>query len=274
MNSEPKYTTFRVVVAKVCQWTTLLDDTYDVYGTIEELELLTQAIQRWDISYIASLPECFKAIFNAIVELVDEIIELSAGSGESDLVLQCLKQALCHYVQGYMDEARWCHEGYIPTYDERKVNGATSTGYQAFTVMFIVLGEFATKETLYWISNNIPLIVHASSVISRLSNDLASHEFEQQREHGASAVECCMKQYGFSQEEACEFIKKDINNCWKDMNEEYLKLIDYIPRPVLDCIVNMARVCEFLYVNSEDKVTNCALFKDHIVALFLDPVVM
>ncbi|XP_020963805.1 probable sesquiterpene synthase [Arachis ipaensis] len=176
MNSEPKYTTFRVVVAKVCQWTTLLDDTYDVYGTIEELELLTQAIQRWDISYIASLPECFKAIFNAIVELVDEIIELSAGSGESDLVLQCLKQALCHYVQGYMDEARWCHEGYIPTYDERKVNGATSTGYQAFTVMFIVLGEFATKETLYWISNNIPLIVHASSVISRLSNDLASHE--------------------------------------------------------------------------------------------------
>ncbi|XLT31579.1 hypothetical protein HN873_062871, partial [Arachis hypogaea] len=45
MNSEPKYTTFRRVVAKVVQWMTIFDDTYDVYGTIEELELLTQAIR-------------------------------------------------------------------------------------------------------------------------------------------------------------------------------------------------------------------------------------
>ncbi|XLT05062.1 hypothetical protein HN51_043811, partial [Arachis hypogaea] len=98
--------------------------------------------------------------------------------------------------------------------------------------------------------------------------------FEQQREHAASAVECCMKQYSFSKEEAHAFIKKDINNYWKDMNEEYLKLIEYIPRPVLDCIVNMARICEFLYANFGDKITDCALFKDHIVALLLDPVVV
>ncbi|RYQ97070.1 hypothetical protein Ahy_B08g093063 [Arachis hypogaea] len=273
MNSEPKYTTFRGVVAKVIQWVTLLDDTYDAYGTIEELELLTQAIQRWDISHIASLPECFKAIFNSIVELVDEIIELSDGSGESDLVLQCLKQALSHYVQGYIDEARWCHEGYIPTYDEYKeVIGAATTSYQVLIIMFIALGEFATKETLHWISNNIPLILQVSSLVTRLTNDLASYKFEQQREHAASAVECCMKQYGFSEEEAHEFIKKDINNYWKDMNEEYLKLIEYIPRPILDCIVNMARICEFLYANFGDKITDCALFKDHIVALLLDPV--
>nr|XP_025669295.1 (-)-germacrene D synthase-like [Arachis hypogaea] len=212
MNSEPKYTTFRRVVAKVIQWVTIFDDTYDVYGTIEELELLTQAIHRWDISYIESLPECFKAIFNSIVELVDEIIELNAGSGESDLILQCLKQALSHYAQGYMDEARWCHEGYIPPYDEYKVVASVTAGYEPLTVMFIALGEFATKETLYWVSNNIPLILLASSLIARLTNDLASHKFEQQREHAASAVECCMKQYGFSEEEAHEFIKKDINN--------------------------------------------------------------
>ncbi|XLT31581.1 hypothetical protein HN873_062873 [Arachis hypogaea] len=274
MNSEPKYTTFRRVVAKVVQWMTIFDDTYDVYGTIEELELLTQAIHRWDISYIESLPECFKAIFNSIVELVDEIIELNAGSGESDLILQCLKQALSHYAQGYMDEARWCHEGYIPPYDEYKVVASVTAGYEPLTVMFIALGEFATKETLYWVSNNIPLILLASSLIARLTNDLASHKFEQQREHAASAVECCMKQYGFSEEEAHEFIKKDINNYWKDMNEEYLKLIEYIPRPVLDCIVNMARICEFLYANFGDKITDCALCKDHIAPLLLDPVVV
>ncbi|XLU26817.1 hypothetical protein S245_062883 [Arachis hypogaea] len=208
MNSEPKYTTFRRVVAKVVQWMTIFDDTYDVYGTIEELELLTQAIRRWDISYIESLPECFKVIFNSIVELVDEIIELNAGSGESDLILQCLKQALSHYAQGYMDEARWCHEGYIPSYDEYKVVASATFGYELLTVMFIALGEFTTKETLYWVSNNIPPILLASTLIARLTNNLGSHKFEQQREHAASAVECCMKQYGFSEEEAHEFIKR------------------------------------------------------------------
>ncbi|XP_072081867.1 probable sesquiterpene synthase [Arachis hypogaea] len=274
MNSEPKYTTFRRVVAKVVQWMTIFDDTYDVYGTIEELELLTQAIRRWDISYIESLPDCFKAIFNSIVELVDEIIELNAGSGESNLILQCLKQALSHYAQGYMDEARWCYEGYIPSYDEYKVVASATFGYELLTVMFIALGEFTTKETLYWVSNNIPPILLASTLIARLTNNLGSHKFEQQREHAASAVECCMKQYGFSEEEAHEFIKKDINNYWKDMNEEYLKLIEYIPRPVLDCIVNMARICEFLYANFGDKITDCALCKDHIAPLLLDPVVV
>ncbi|MED6140337.1 hypothetical protein PIB30_092217, partial [Stylosanthes scabra] len=45
MNSNPKYSTFRGVMTKVLQWMTLVDDSYDVYGTIEELELLTHAIQ-------------------------------------------------------------------------------------------------------------------------------------------------------------------------------------------------------------------------------------
>ncbi|MED6213494.1 hypothetical protein PIB30_093972 [Stylosanthes scabra] len=274
MNSEPKYSIFRGVMGKVLQWITLTDDTYDVYGTIEELELLTLAFKRWDVSYIVSLPECFKVVFNAIVEICDEIIELSAVSGESNLVLQCVKQALCHYVQGYLVEAKWYNEGYIPTYDEYKVIGATTVPYQMLTTMFIALGGFATKETLHWISNNVPVMVHASALVARLANDLASRKYEQQREKGVSAVGCCIKQYGFSKEEAYDFIKKDMNNYWKDMNEEYLKLIEYIPRPVLDCILNLARICEFLYANGEDKITDSALFKDRIVGLLLDPVVV
>ncbi|MED6123450.1 hypothetical protein PIB30_049299 [Stylosanthes scabra] len=272
MNSEPKYSSFRRITAKLVQWMTVVDDTYDVYGTIGELELFTQAIQRWDIGCIASLPECYEAIFNAMVELFDEIIELlNAVDGELNLVLQFLKKASATYIESYMVEAKWCHEGYIPTYNEYRYN-VTSTLYQALTIIFIAFGGFATKQTLHWISNNIPPIFQASSVVARLTNDLASHKFEQQREHVASAVECFMKQYGFSQEEAYEFINKEINNSWKVMNEEYLKLVEDIPRPVLDCIVNLARICEFLYANCEDKVTNCALLKDHIVALLLDPV--
>ncbi|QHN95859.1 putative sesquiterpene synthase [Arachis hypogaea] len=273
-NSEPKYSTARQMITKLAICISLVDDTFDVYGTVEELELFTKAIQRWDIRCIESLPDCFKVIFNAIMECWMEIeVFMNDVGGDSNLVLQHVKQAFSNIVQAYMVEAKWCHEDYIPTYDEYMINGILTSGSPWFTTVFIALGEFASKEMFDWISN-IPFILKASSFAGRLTNDLSSHKFEQQRKHVASAVESCMKQYNFSEEEAYEFIKKDINDSWKDMNEEYLKLTEEIPRPILDCIVNLARICEFIYANFEDKYTNCELLNDDIMALLLDPIVV
>ncbi|KAL1299345.1 hypothetical protein HN51_043789 [Arachis hypogaea] len=274
MNSDPKYSTARQIITKLVLCISLMDDTYDVYGTVKELELFTRAIQRWDIRYIESLSECFKVVFNAIVECLMEIdVFMNDVNGDSSLVMQHVKQAFSNFVQGYMVEAKWCHEGYIPTYDEYKINGVLTSANPLFTTVFTAFGESATKEMFGWISN-IPVILKATSLVCRLLNDLASHKFEQQREHVASAVESCMKQYDFSKEEAYEFIKKDINDSWKDMNEEYLKLTEKIPRSILDCIVNLARICEFLYADFEDKYTNCELLNDHIMALLLDPIIV
>ncbi|MED6207217.1 hypothetical protein PIB30_033721 [Stylosanthes scabra] len=175
---------------------------------------------------------------------------------------------------GYFVEAKWCHEGRIPTYEEYKANGVYTSAYPTLLAVFISLvEEFATKAMLDWISK-IPAILEATCIIGRILNDMASHKFEQERKHVASAVECCMKQYGFSQEEAYEFINKDINHYWKNLNAEYLKLIKDIPEPVIDFIVNLARASEFMYANFEDKYTNCELLNDYIVALFLDPIDM
>lgn len=46
MSYEPEYSTARKIVGKLIACISLLDDTYDAYGTVEELELFTQAIQR------------------------------------------------------------------------------------------------------------------------------------------------------------------------------------------------------------------------------------
>jgi len=55
------------------------------------------------------------------------------------------------------------------------------------------------------------------------------------------------------------------------MNEVCLK-IENIPRPVLEIILNVARVTEFTYENFEDKYTKAELMKDYIVALLVDPI--
>jgi len=43
---EPEYLLARSMLTKVIAMTSVLDDIYDVYGTFEELELFTDAIER------------------------------------------------------------------------------------------------------------------------------------------------------------------------------------------------------------------------------------
>ena len=44
---EPQYSLARKILTKVIAMTSIIDDIYDVYGTLEELELFTGAIDRF-----------------------------------------------------------------------------------------------------------------------------------------------------------------------------------------------------------------------------------
>lgn len=46
MSFEPQYKIGREIGAKLVALITIIDDTYDAYGTAEELEPFTEAIQR------------------------------------------------------------------------------------------------------------------------------------------------------------------------------------------------------------------------------------
>ncbi|XP_039687040.1 probable sesquiterpene synthase [Medicago truncatula] len=259
MSYEPKYTTSRKIVGKLVACISLLDDTYDAYGTVEELELFTQAIQRWDFSLIQSLPKCMKVVFNTIVELWDEIVMILVETGKSNLVLQYIKEEFYKLAQSYLVETKWCNEGFIPTYDEYKANGIISSTLPLQILSFLGFGEFSNKELFDWIFSD-PKIIEAVSAIGRLADDISSHKFEQQRVHVAS-----------SREEAYKLIQIEIEDYWIIMNEECLK-IENIPRSVLEIILNVARITEFTYENFEDKYTKAELMKDYIVALLIDPI--
>lgn len=44
---EPQYAKARIMFAKLIKLFSLFDDTYDSYGTLEELHLFNQAVQRY-----------------------------------------------------------------------------------------------------------------------------------------------------------------------------------------------------------------------------------
>ena len=49
---EPQYSYARRIQAKLLAIATVIDDMYDAYGTPEELELFTEAIERYDIKIL------------------------------------------------------------------------------------------------------------------------------------------------------------------------------------------------------------------------------
>ncbi|GKU94198.1 hypothetical protein SLEP1_g7724 [Rubroshorea leprosula] len=62
---KPQYGYFRRMAAQVNALVTTIDDVYDVYGTLDELELFTGAIERWDINATEQLPDYMKLCFFA-----------------------------------------------------------------------------------------------------------------------------------------------------------------------------------------------------------------
>ncbi|ESW22318.2 hypothetical protein PHAVU_005G133101 [Phaseolus vulgaris] len=97
---EPQFAICHKELTKVGQLLTILDDVYDIYGTLDELELFTYAIERWNMNSINTLPDnlvlCFLAIYNTVNGMAYDIFK--------ERGIKCLpyltKSVLVGFVQG------------------------------------------------------------------------------------------------------------------------------------------------------------------------------
>ncbi|MBA0771043.1 hypothetical protein Gotri_019573 [Gossypium trilobum] len=69
---EPQYSFAREILVKTIVMISIMDDTYDSYGTLEELQLLNNAIQRWDVDCIDQLPEYMKSFYKPLLDFYGE----------------------------------------------------------------------------------------------------------------------------------------------------------------------------------------------------------
>ncbi|XP_043700443.1 (-)-germacrene D synthase-like [Telopea speciosissima] len=273
---EPNYSLARMMLTKVIALTSILDDTYDVYDTLEELNLFTNAIERWDtISGMDQLPEYVKVLYFALLDVYNEIEqELRKEDGQSYRLNYAIKVMKKH-VRDYFIEAKWFNEGYIPTFEEYMGIALTSSGYPMLTVTsFVLIGGMAdiivTKEALDWVIDD-PKLVRVSALISRLMDDIVSHMMEQERGHVCSSVECYMKQHGVTEQKACDEFKRRIENAWKDINEGCIKPT-IVPMSFLMRILNLTRMMDVIYKHG-DGITNASqVLKDYVTLLFIDPI--
>ncbi|KAJ9671618.1 hypothetical protein PVL29_025364 [Vitis rotundifolia] len=269
---EPQYYLARRILMKVFGVLSILDDIYDVYGTFEELKLFTEAIERWDASSIDQLPDYMKVCYQALLDVYEEMQEEMTKQGKLYRV-HYAKAALKRQVQAYLLEAKWLKQEYIPTMEEYMSNGLVTGGCSILTTTsFVGMGDIVTKEAFDWVFSD-PKMIRASNVIIRLMDDIVSHEFEQKRGHVASAVECYVKQFGVSKEEAYDEFKKQVENAWKDLNEEFLQPTA-VPVPLLTRVLNLSRVMDVLYKDEDEYTLVGPLMKDLVTGMLIDPVPM
>ncbi|XP_058104887.1 sesquiterpene synthase TPS2-like [Magnolia sinica] len=267
---EPHYSRARMIMTKIISLTSIMDDIYDVHGTLEELELYTAALESWDRGAVDQLPEYMKIHFVALLDAVDGFEEELSREGKSYRI-SYLKEAFKGVARAYLKEARWASSDYVPTYEEYMEVALISSAYPMLTVISLVgMGDIVTKEALEW-AINVPKVVTACSVICRLKDDLTSSELEQARGHVASAMQCYMREHGTSYVNTCEIFQEMVASAWKEVNKECLKP-RHVPMPVIMRAVNLARVIELLYVHQDGYTNSTRETKDRITMVMVDPV--
>ncbi|KAI3762859.1 hypothetical protein L1987_53301 [Smallanthus sonchifolius] len=266
--SEPKYSLARVFLAKVIQMTTVLDDTYDAYGTFEELEIFTKAVERWSITCLDGLPEYMKLVYQVLLDLYQEmepIMEIE----EITPLFNSSKEFMIDIVKAYMVEAKWVNEGHIPKPDEHEaIAFATGGGGLLISSCYLGMGDIITNDSIKWAIIEPPLF-KASSAIGRLLNDIVSYKKEQEREHFPSIVQSYKEQYDVSEEHAIDLVRKQIEDVWKDINRESLMCND-IPRPLIMVVINYVRTLYYLYKYNDNFSEVGEDIKDHIKSFFIE----
>nr|WBW04231.1 TPS [Ficus pyriformis]WBW04343.1 terpene synthase [Ficus semicordata] len=247
---EPQYSRTRIFLAKVIALVTLIDDTYDAYGTYEELKIFTEAIQRWSIACLDTIPQYMKPIYKLLMDTYTEMEEILAKEGKTD-IFNCGKEFVKDFVRVLMVEAQWLNEGYIPTTEELDSIAVNLGGANLLTTTcYLGMSDIVTKKALEWAVSEPPLLRYAG-ILGRRLNDLAGHKEEQERKHVSSSVESYMKEYNVNEEYAQNLLYKQVEDLWKDINREYL-ITKTIPRPLLVAVINLAHFLDVLYAEKDN----------------------
>lgn len=244
--TDPILSEQRIDLTKPISFIYIIDDIFDVHGTLDELILFTQVINRWDTAAAEQLPNymriCFKAVDNITNEISYKVYKQHGWNP-----VDSLRKTWASLCNAFLVEARWFASGQLPNAEEYLKNGIVSSGVHVVLVhIFFLLGHAVTKENIELIDNN-PLIISCTASILRLWDDFGSAQDENQDGNDGSYIECYMKEYkGSSVANARKKVTEMISKAWKQLNQECLLTSPFSSTFRKACL-NLARMVPLMY---------------------------
>ncbi|KAL7123522.1 hypothetical protein ACP275_01G110400 [Erythranthe tilingii] len=253
----------------------VFDDVFDVYGTLEELQIFNDVIQRWDIEAMDKLPHymqiCFLALNNFVDELAYDVLKQ-----QGILIIPHLRKSWGDLCKAYMQEAEWYYAKYTPTKEEYIENAWISISAPAIVsqAYFLVTNPIDKEavQSLYKYHN----IVRCSSMVLRLANDLGTSSDEMSRGDVPKLIQCYMRETSANIEEAREYVMSIMCETWKKTNEELLRVdinagSQLLPQHVIKIAVDLGRMAQYMYQHGDGHGIQNLEMKDRISSLLFDP---
>lgn len=267
---EPQFGYCRIELAKAIQMISVIDDIYDVYGTVHELELFTEAIERWDIHSIQQLPDYMKICFLALYNFVNEMVYHIFREQNVD-VLPHLKKVWIDLVKNYLVEARWYHSGYKPTLEEFLENGKVSIALPSVTIQSYICSANPIKKEALEFLEGMPDILHSSGVLCRIVDDYGTSSDELARGDVPKSIQCYMFHNGTTEEVARAEMRDLMRKKWRDINACRVQDMP-LSRHVIEMMLNVGRSAHYIYYNSDGYAGQNGRSKDMLFSLFVQPI--
>ncbi|CAI9101360.1 OLC1v1038663C2 [Oldenlandia corymbosa var. corymbosa] len=276
VNFEPQYSYFRIMATKVNALITTIDDVYDVYGSLDELELFTNAVERWNVEAMDDLPDymkiCYMAMHNATNEMAYDAL-VTQGIH----IVPYLQKVWADICKTYLQEAKWYHSGYIPTLEEYIGNAWISISAPVILVhAYFFISDDTTTITKEALESLHPYhnLIRYSAMILRLADDLGTSSEELRRGDVPKSIQCYMNEKEVTEEEAREYIKLLISETWKKLNKE--RVGHNLPFPVqfVEVAVNLGRMAQCMYEYGDGHGHSNPQTKDRIRRLLFDHIIV
>ncbi|XP_061360067.1 tricyclene synthase EBOS, chloroplastic-like [Gastrolobium bilobum] len=272
MSFEPQFINLRKGLTKVTSLITVIDDVYDVYGTMDELELFTVAVESWDVKAVQGMPEYMKICFLALYNNVNEFA-YDALKKQGQDILPYLTKAWSDMLKAFLQEAKWSRDKHLPKFDNYLNNAWMSvSGVVILMHTYFLMNHSITKEALESL-NNYHALLRRPSIIFRLWNDLGTSMAEIQRGEVASSILCYMREAGVTEEGAYKHMHILLDETWKKMNKDRVTHSPF-PKPFVEIAINLARISQCTYQNGDGHGAPDSTANNRIRSLIIEPIAL
>ncbi|KAL0398702.1 UNVERIFIED_CONTAM: Tricyclene synthase Oc15, chloroplastic [Sesamum radiatum] len=240
----------RVELTKSISFVYLIDDIFDVVGTLDELTIFTEAVNKWDYAAVDMLPDYMKMCYRALLDTTNDIgSEIHKRHGHNPI--DSLKKSWASLCNAYLVEAKWFASGVSPTANMHLENGKVSTGvYVVLVHLFFLLGLGRGTINLPDISQ----LLSSVATILRLWNDLGGAKDGNEDGTDGSYIDLYMKEHpGLSVAQARERAVDIIASQWKILNKECFRLNHFSVSSFKKASLNLARIVPLMYDYDDDQ---------------------
>ncbi|PHT89764.1 hypothetical protein T459_04877 [Capsicum annuum] len=129
------------MLVKTIAMISIVDDTYDVYGTTDELATYTDVIQS----------------YKALLDLYEDYEKEMSSDGRSHVVYDA-KEKMKELVKSYNIEAKWFIEGHMPPASECLRNAVVTTTYYFLATTSYLGMTYAKEKEFEWLSKNMKIL--------------------------------------------------------------------------------------------------------------------